>query len=233
MATTDLECQFCNTILEVDNDLIGQKIECPSCSKIITVTEPKIAGETSKKTFKINHRVNAFNAPPSPSAPQQYQQSTGGGLKFPVVIILVLLLIGVILASLSFVQSRTRFEYTQNITQLQLECTKSINQSIARLQLEYTQSLTRPYFYEYTHINFLAGSNQRTGYSALKYASINFDKSILNKMGSEGWEMVGCYLEMETAFPNLGTGDYVTGLQPNIRPQCLVVIFKRRMLGAR
>lgn len=51
----------------------------------------------------------------------------------------------------------------------------------------------------------------------------------LNEMGNEGWELSTCYLELETAFPNFGDEDYVTGIRDNIRPQRLVLIFKRRL----
>lgn len=52
--------------------------------------------------------------------------------------------------------------------------------------------------------------------------------STLNKFGVEGWEIATSYLEMETVFPNLlASGDGVNGLQPNTRPQRLVIIFKR------
>jgi hypothetical protein len=49
----------------------------------------------------------------------------------------------------------------------------------------------------------------------------------LNDLGKDGWEITTSYLETETAFPNLGNDKYVTGIQSNIRPQRLVVIFKR------
>jgi len=233
-------CKHCGHELVCEAKGAGQIVPCPECGQhvtIPTVSTPETVKEALKKTFKVNRGVTESCTPSS--SPQQYQQSNGKSSQTPIIIILVLLLIGVILASVSFFQSMTRFEYTQNMTRLQLECTQSIAQSLARLQLdctknlEYTksieQNITRRHVYEYTHITFPAGGHDRTGYSALKYASINFDKSVMSKMGSDGWEMVGCYLEMETAFPNLGTGEYVTGLQPNIRPQCLVVIFKRRI----
>jgi len=52
--------------------------------------------------------------------------------------------------------------------------------------------------------------------------------SSLNKFGIDGWEIATSYLETETVFPNLlASGDGVKGLQPNVRPQRLVVIFKR------
>lgn len=191
MSDVDFDCPFCHELLGVPPELVGQKVKCPSCSKIITVTDPKTARETSKKTFKVNRSESESNTPSRP--PQQYQQGNGNSSQTPLILILVLLLIGVILAGLSFfhIKPRTQFEYKQ--------------------------------------ISFLAGNNDRTGVGALKYASIKYEQSVLDKMGIEGWEMVGCYLEMETAFPNFGRDDLVTGIQPNIRPQCLVLIFKRQV----
>lgn len=81
--------------------------------------------------------------------------------------------------------------------------------------------------WEYTYRTFLAGDNERTGTSAFKYSSINLNQAKLDEMGHAGWEMIGSYLEMETAFPNFGKEEYTTGLQPNIRPQSLIVLFKR------
>jgi hypothetical protein len=52
--------------------------------------------------------------------------------------------------------------------------------------------------------------------------------SSLNKFGIDGWEIATSYLETETVFPNLlASENGVSGLQPNIRPQRLVLIFKR------
>ena len=81
--------------------------------------------------------------------------------------------------------------------------------------------------WEYKKLVFLTDVRHgRTGLGALSYNSINLDESLLDSMGSRGWELVTSYLEMETAFPNFGKEDYLTGLQPNIRPQSLVLIFK-------
>jgi len=50
----------------------------------------------------------------------------------------------------------------------------------------------------------------------------------LETAGILGWELVGVFLQQETAHPNFGEDQsLVTGLQPNIRPQNLVCIFKR------
>jgi hypothetical protein len=81
--------------------------------------------------------------------------------------------------------------------------------------------------YEYKVISLLAESNERTGAGALKYASVNVDETQLQSLGGQGWEMVDSFLEMETAFPNFGSSEYVTGLQPNVRPQRAVLLFKR------
>lgn len=61
------------------------------------------------------------------------------------------------------------------------------------------------------------------------YTTIEINQEELIKMGNEGWEIATSYLENETAWPNFGNSDYVLGLQPNIRPQKLVVVFKREI----
>ncbi len=81
--------------------------------------------------------------------------------------------------------------------------------------------------WEYTHLTFYAGDNERIGSGALKYSSIKINEAKLDEMGKSGWEITGSYLEMETAFPNFGKEEYTTGLQPNIRPQSLIILFKR------
>lgn len=70
---------------------------------------------------------------------------------------------------------------------------------------------------------------KRTGKDAGKWQSVTPDKDELSKFGAEGWELVSTYLEMETAWTNFGNEDYVTGLQPNVRPQRVVFLFKRRL----
>jgi|GEM_PF-829536 len=83
--------------------------------------------------------------------------------------------------------------------------------------------------YEYKTLEFFGKSPNREGAGAFKFSSIDVDEAQLNAMGSEGWEVVGSYLEIETAWANFGNSKYVTGLQPNIRPQRLVVILQRVM----
>jgi hypothetical protein len=52
--------------------------------------------------------------------------------------------------------------------------------------------------------------------------------SSLTNLGKEGWEIASSFVEQETVFPNLlAKGASVDGLKENIRPQRLVVIFKR------
>ena len=61
----------------------------------------------------------------------------------------------------------------------------------------------------------------------LNSTKIELSADMINEYGSEGWELVDTYLEIETVHPNYGNNDYVTGLQPNVRPQRLVLIFKK------
>lgn len=56
---------------------------------------------------------------------------------------------------------------------------------------------------------------------------------MINKYGKEGWELVDTYLEMETVHPNYSSNDYVIGLQSNVRPQRLVMIFKRPLVESK
>ncbi len=89
-----------------------------------------------------------------------------------------------------------------------------------------------PLRWEYRIVDFGAESPKgvdrpRVESGAGDFSYVNPAESALNELGQEGWEMVGCYLEMETAWPNFGDPKYIIGLQPNVRPQRLVLIFKR------
>ena len=83
--------------------------------------------------------------------------------------------------------------------------------------------------YEYKVVVVAGSSNDRTGDGALKPSSISVDEKELSKLGSQGWEIVGSFLEMETAYPNFGRAEYVTGLQTNVRPQRVVLILRHRI----
>lgn len=72
--------------------------------------------------------------------------------------------------------------------------------------------------------------NDRTGWSSNAYNTIDVDEAILNRFGDAGWELVSSTMEVETAWPNFGNENYVTGIQPNVRPQCLILIFKRPVI---
>lgn len=76
-------------------------------------------------------------------------------------------------------------------------------------------------------------NNKRTESGALNYNTIDIPEETLNEMGQDGWELVTSHLEMETAFPNFGDSKYVTGLQPNIRPQMVTLIFKRPIVESK
>lgn len=60
-------------------------------------------------------------------------------------------------------------------------------------------------------------------------STVTPNDSTLNALGMEGWELISSYLEMETTHPNFGDSKYVTGLQPNVRPQRAILIFKRHL----
>ncbi len=83
--------------------------------------------------------------------------------------------------------------------------------------------------WEYKTVSVNSEGWDRNGQQAGKFTSITPSDEELNKLGSDGWELTTSYLEMETAWYNFGNDGYVTGLQPNIRPQRVVFIFKRRL----
>lgn len=64
-------------------------------------------------------------------------------------------------------------------------------------------------------------------HKSLSSSFITIDTGRFDALGKQGWELVSTSLEEETIHPNFGNVDYVTGLQPNIRPQRLICIFKR------
>ncbi len=90
--------------------------------------------------------------------------------------------------------------------------------------------LTREEMWEYKVVNvFPDGYNSREDEGAFLYSKINPNTISMNLHGLLGWELVSTYLEMETAFPNFGSSDYVTGIKSNVRPQRLVMIYKRKI----
>lgn len=60
-------------------------------------------------------------------------------------------------------------------------------------------------------------------------SEVELTDAMINEYGLNGWELADSYLEMETVHPNYGDNRYVTGLQPNVRPQRLVLIFKKEL----
>ncbi len=82
--------------------------------------------------------------------------------------------------------------------------------------------------WEYKTLEFTpAENNGRVGDGSEAYNTILPSEVDMNQLGNEGWELVTSYLEMETSYPNFGNEDYVTGIQPNVRPQSVVLLFKR------
>jgi len=67
----------------------------------------------------------------------------------------------------------------------------------------------------------------RTDADGMASTTIKLDEQQLTSLGSQGWELVTTFLEMETAFANLGASANVSGMRENVRPQLLVCIFKR------
>lgn len=88
-------------------------------------------------------------------------------------------------------------------------------------------SKPKPVQWEYKSYKFSALGYDRTGSEAGKSSTVILSEEKLNEFGKDGWELVSTSLEMETSYPNFGNASYVTGLQPNVRPQTLICIFKK------
>jgi hypothetical protein len=80
------------------------------------------------------------------------------------------------------------------------------------------------------NVVYMSQSRERLGEDAMKAAFILPSDESLDKLGAAGWELAASYLEMETAFPNFGNEKYVAGIQQNVRPQRLVLVFRRPVL---
>lgn len=81
--------------------------------------------------------------------------------------------------------------------------------------------------WEYKVVTIAAEDYSRTSSGSMYSTNAIPKDSVLNVYGVEGWELTTSYLEVETAYPNFGDDKYVTGLQPNVRSQDVVLIFKR------
>lgn len=82
--------------------------------------------------------------------------------------------------------------------------------------------------WEYKVVKFETNNFENSGREAFCCDVNQPSDSLLNVYGSQGWELVNTYVEIETAHPNFGNGEYVTGLQPNVRTNNIVFIFKKR-----
>ena len=87
-----------------------------------------------------------------------------------------------------------------------------------------------PKKYEYRSVTYYSEGKDRLDSEAMSFASVEPNIDELNILGNEGWEIINSYLEMETAFPNFGNPNYLTGLQPNVRPQRVVYLLKRQKI---
>lgn len=74
---------------------------------------------------------------------------------------------------------------------------------------------------------------QVDGETSLNYYGREFESNdikpttAINKMASEGWELVTAYPIIETVYPNFGREDYHTGVKSNTRTKAVQYVFKR------
>ena len=60
---------------------------------------------------------------------------------------------------------------------------------------------------------------------------IQINEGDLNILGGSGWQLVASYVEEETVFPNLGDPKFITGVESNVRPKRVVLLFQRPLTG--
>ena len=89
--------------------------------------------------------------------------------------------------------------------------------------------------WEYAYVDIISESNSSAVTLGSNYEKMSF-KTIpdftykISSMGEQGWELVGIAVEHETVHPNFGENqNLVTGIQPNVRPQKMICIFKRKL----
>lgn len=80
--------------------------------------------------------------------------------------------------------------------------------------------------YEYKTISV---GGEAGAYGDFSSTNLNDPTAELNKLGTEGWELVGVYTETNTVFPNFGKDEYVTGIRTNTRTTKVNFVLKREV----
>lgn len=70
-------------------------------------------------------------------------------------------------------------------------------------------------------------SDAYSNFSAKEVSLIELESEV-EKLGKQGWELVDSFVENETVHPNFSQSNIVVGLQPNVRPNRVVLLFKRK-----
>jgi hypothetical protein len=86
-----------------------------------------------------------------------------------------------------------------------------------------------PTVWEYRVVTLDATTHDKNGQNALATNSIKPVEADMDELGKVGWELVSSYVETETSYPNFGGEKFVTGIQPNVRPMQVVLLYKRHV----
>jgi len=184
------------------------------------------------KLSNITHRLNSVstnNLSPNPanlSKPIQNQtnSSTMPNNKNHHWALIALFITSLcILISILFIHFRTnKWDYHTKV--INFPDAEYINSIKAPVQWKYTYSSVPARSARYTSL-----AADRTGDDAKSATQIDRDllKSLTEEMTNSGWELAGTAMEIETAYPNFGKEEYVTGLRENIRPQALLLVFRK------
>lgn len=201
MAT--FSCGNCSHSRVVPDEFTGKQAKCPKCGQVSTVSgDPSTTGATGLETTIPPIRALGDSTARG-GQPEFRDESSDSSPSDP-----------------SSRHAGSRFE-TRGLVLAAVIAALLATQVILSLRRE---------VWEYKTVSVLADLPRnaiRQNEQALAFKVIPDLDPILREPGQEGWELVATIVEHETSHPNFGKEDYVTGLQPNIRPQRLLCIFKR------
>jgi hypothetical protein len=203
-------CPHCKAHNEIPEPYLGREVTCPSCRGGYLADRP--VKSISSPIIRREERL-----PPKVKAPVFAPQDANVSKPFPVVPILIGLFIFVFI----YVNRTSIFPPPKD------------NSGLDRPPAIEVRPTIQIWEYKVERFNNALATDRKDTVVLREYddaknpTAVFIEQSELDSFGSEGWELVSTYLEMETAFFNFGNSDLHTGIKENVRPQAVVAIFKR------
>lgn len=219
-------CEFSKTVSE---SFIGRRVKCPKCSFVSVVVAEVVSDSEQDVDGFLGIDLTQLRDDESSTEVGHYDQSDEGMAKAfadvpdakgsPAA------------ESTQFIPPATNDQQARTNTKL-IFALISLATAIVAAGWSVTSQLMKPVQWEYMTVEYLAETSDSaitSDQKALSYKTVEIKAEEMNKLGAIGWELVSTFVEIETSHPNFGKGEYVTGLQPNVRTQRLVCIYKRRV----